>query len=70
MSLERFTQAQARIWPVPLDEIRAGRKESHWMWFVFPQLRGLGRSATAQHYGLSISTRPAPILRTPFWGRG
>ncbi|WP_397543105.1 DUF1810 domain-containing protein [Roseovarius salis] len=53
MNLERFTEAQARIWPAPLKEIRAGRKESHWMWFVFPQLRGLGRSATAQRYGLA-----------------
>ena len=53
MSLERFVEAQARVWPAPLEEIRAGRKESHWMWFVFPQLRGLGRSATAQHYGLA-----------------
>ncbi len=53
MSLERFTEAQARVWPAPLEEIRAGRKESHWMWFVFPQLKGLGRSATAQHYGVA-----------------
>lgn len=53
MSLERFTEAQARIWPAPLDEIRAGRKTSHWMWFVFPQLKGLGRSPTALHYGIA-----------------
>jgi uncharacterized protein (DUF1810 family) len=53
MSLERFVAAQARVWPAPLAEIRAGRKESHWMWFVFPQLRGLGRSATARHYGIA-----------------
>lgn len=53
MSLERFTEAQARVWPAPLEEIRAGRKTSHWMWFVFPQLRGLGRSHMAQHYGIA-----------------
>ncbi len=52
MNLERFTEAQARVWPAPLEEIRRGRKESHWMWFVFPQLKGLGRSATAQHFGI------------------
>lgn len=52
MNLERFTEAQDRVWPAPLEEIRRGRKESHWMWFVFPQLKGLGRSATAQHYGI------------------
>ena len=52
MSLERFVDAQARVWPAPLEEIRRGRKESHWMWFVFPQRKGLGRSATAQHFGI------------------
>lgn len=53
MDLDRFMTAQDRIWPTPLTEIRAGRKESHWMWFVWPQLRGLGRSATAERYGIA-----------------
>lgn len=53
MSLERFIEAQARIWPAPLEEVRAGRKTSHWMWFVFPQLKGLGRSPMAQHYAIN-----------------
>lgn len=53
MTLERFTEAQARVWPAPLEEIRAGAKRRHWMWFVWPQLRGLGRSQMAQHYGLA-----------------
>ena len=53
LSLERFTDAQDGIWPKPLEEIRAGRKASRWMWFVWPQLRGLGRSATAEHYGIA-----------------
>ena len=50
--LERFVQAQERVYSDVLAELRAGRKESHWMWFVFPQIRGLGRSATAEYYGI------------------
>lgn len=50
--LERFRTAQARSFPGALAEIRRGRKTSHWMWYIFPQLRGLGYSSTAQYYGL------------------
>jgi uncharacterized protein (DUF1810 family) len=52
-ALDRFLTAQAPIYPAVLRELRAGRKESHWMWFVFPQLRGLGRSSTAERYGIA-----------------
>ncbi|RUP04029.1 MAG: DUF1810 domain-containing protein [Mycobacterium sp.] len=51
--LQRFVDAQARVYDAVLDELRAGRKRSHWMWFVFPQLRGLGSSPTADHYGIA-----------------
>lgn len=68
MSLARFIEAQARIWPAPLEEIRRGRKESHWMWFVFPQLRGLGRSATAQHYGIADLAEARAYLADPDLG--
>jgi uncharacterized protein (DUF1810 family) len=51
--LERFVTAQAPVFETVLAELRAGRKRSHWMWFVFPQLRGLGQSSTAQFYGIS-----------------
>jgi uncharacterized protein (DUF1810 family) len=51
-SLDRFVQAQADVWDDVVTELRAGRKTSHWMWFVFPQLASLGRSATAKYYGL------------------
>jgi uncharacterized protein (DUF1810 family) len=50
--LDRFVEAQAPVFDQIRRELQAGRKRSHWMWFVFPQLRGLGRSATALHYGL------------------
>jgi len=51
--LQRFVDAQDRVYPTVLDELRGGRKRSHWSWFVFPQLRGLGRSQTALRYGIS-----------------
>ncbi|OBI16305.1 calpastatin [Mycobacterium sp. E2327] len=51
--LKRFVDAQAPVYRDVVDELRAGRKRSHWMWFVFPQLRGLGSSPTALHYGIS-----------------
>lgn len=50
--LERFVQAQAPVWPQVRDELSRGRKTSHWMWFVFPQLKALGRSGTAKFYGI------------------
>jgi uncharacterized protein (DUF1810 family) len=51
--LERFVDAQTSVYPDVLSELRQGRKRSHWMWFIFPQLAGLGNSAMAQRYALS-----------------
>ena len=51
--LDRFVTAQAPVFRIAIAELRAGRKQSHWMWFIFPQLKGLGMSATAQHYGIA-----------------
>jgi len=51
--LERFVTAQATVFPAVLTELKAGRKRTHWMWFVFPQLRGLGRSSMATFYGIA-----------------
>ena len=51
-NLERFVRAQAPTYQQALLELRAGEKRSHWMWFVFPQLRGLGLSSMAQFYGI------------------
>jgi uncharacterized protein (DUF1810 family) len=50
--LERFTSAQADIYGQALAELRSGQKRTHWMWFIFPQLEGLGHSATAMHYAI------------------
>ena len=51
--LDRFVEAQDPVYGQVLTELNAGRKRSHWMWFVFPQLAGLGRSATAQFYAIA-----------------
>jgi uncharacterized protein (DUF1810 family) len=51
--LERFVTAQAAVFPAVLAELKAGRKRTHWMWFVFPQLRGLGHSAMSAFYGIA-----------------
>jgi uncharacterized protein (DUF1810 family) len=53
VSLERFVQAQEGVYPRALAELKAGRKQSHWMWFIFPQVAGLGHSAMAQHYAIA-----------------
>jgi uncharacterized protein (DUF1810 family) len=51
--LERFAAAQAPVFAAVLAELKAGRKRTHWMWFVFPQLRGLGQSRMATYYGIA-----------------
>ncbi|WP_211874280.1 DUF1810 domain-containing protein [Plastoroseomonas arctica] len=51
-ALHRFVEAQDPVMAAVEAELRAGRKRSHWMWFVFPQLRALGHSATALHFGM------------------
>lgn len=66
--LERFVDAQARIYEQALEELRAGRKESHWMWFVFPQLAGLGRSRMAQFYGIKGGSEARAYLTHPLLG--
>jgi uncharacterized protein (DUF1810 family) len=58
-TLQRFLDAQEAAYPTALAEIQRGRKQSHWMWYIFPQLQGLGYSPTAHHYGL----RGAPEAR-------
>ncbi|MDH2327545.1 DUF1810 domain-containing protein [Cereibacter sp. SYSU M97828] len=68
MSLTRFTKAQEGVWPTALAELRAGQKETHWMWFIFPQLRGLGRSETARFYGIADMAEARAYLADPVLG--
>lgn len=63
--LARFVDAQDRVYPAVLAELRAGRKQSHWIWFVFPQLRGLGRSPTAQRFGVASLAEAQAYLNHP-----
>lgn len=66
--LERFVAAQAPVWDDVQAELRAGRKRTHWMWFVFPQLAALGRSATARHYGIAGREEARAYLAHPVLG--
>jgi ADP-ribosylglycohydrolase len=52
-SLEKFVDAQERMYEIALAEVKSGKKQSHWIWYIFPQLEGLGHSAYAQRYGIS-----------------
>ncbi|HEV2815864.1 MAG TPA: DUF1810 domain-containing protein [Allosphingosinicella sp.] len=60
--LERFVTAQEGVYPRALAELRQGRKQSHWMWFVFPQLAGLGRSETARFYAIQSAAEARAYL--------
>lgn len=67
--LERFVRAQeGGVYAEALGELREGRKRTHWMWFVFPQVAGLGRSATAQHYAVSGVAEARAYLAHPVLG--
>jgi uncharacterized protein (DUF1810 family) len=61
--LQRFVDAQERVYPEVLDELRAGRKRSHWIWFIFPQIVGLGSSPTAARYAISSLDEARAYLR-------
>lgn len=52
-TVERFVKAQNLVYPIALKEIRNGKKRSHWMWYMFPQLRGLGVSSISRYYGIT-----------------
>jgi uncharacterized protein (DUF1810 family) len=68
--LDRFVRAQdaGGTFDRALDELRSGRKQSHWMWFVFPQIAGLGSSATARHYAIASLDEAVAYLRHPVLG--
>jgi uncharacterized protein (DUF1810 family) len=66
--LARFVAAQDGVYPAALAELKRGHKTSHWMWFVFPQLRGLGRSATALHFGIASLAEARAYLAHPLLG--
>ena len=67
--LNRFLDAQEQEYPTAPKEIRNGRKTSHWMWYIFPQLQGLGRSHYAHFYGLSGLKEAQAYLQHPVLGK-
>ena len=66
--LARFVEAQESDYACALAEIRNGRKRSHWMWYIFPQLEGLGHSTTAQFYGIKGADEAKAFLAHPILG--
>jgi uncharacterized protein (DUF1810 family) len=68
-NLERFVEAQKDCYEVARSELRAGRKRSHWMWFIFPQIRGLAHSDMSQLYAISGLVEAAAFLDHPILGR-
>ena len=67
--LDKFVRAQQRDYAAALSEIRSGRKRSHWMWYIFPQIQGLGMSSTAQFYGIKDLEQAKDFLDHPYLGR-
>ena len=67
-SLQRFLDAQAGVYQDALAELARGRKTSHWMWFIFPQLKGLGHSETARYFGIASREEARAYLEHPVLG--
>ncbi|RYY40582.1 MAG: DUF1810 domain-containing protein [Chitinophagaceae bacterium] len=68
-NLERFINAQDHQYPQALAEVQRGRKTSHWMWYIFPQVKGLGASDMAHHYGIRNIDEAAAYLHHPVLGK-
>ena len=66
--LARFVQAQERDYEQALSEIQSGRKQSHWMWYIFPQFEGLGRTSTSMRYAIKSAAEAEAYLRHPVLG--
>lgn len=67
-NLNRFVEAQSNIYGQVVEELRQGRKTSHWMWYIFPQIKGLGHSATAMYYSISSLDEATQYLNHPVLG--
>jgi uncharacterized protein (DUF1810 family) len=66
--LNRFIEAQEQIYTQALTEIKSGKKQSHWMWYIFPQIKGLGHSSTSQFYGINNIVEAKEYLIHPLLG--
>ena len=68
-NLNRFASAQERDYATAFEEIKQGRKRSHWMWYIFPQIKGLGYSEMARHYAIADLTEAEAFLHHPVLGQ-
>lgn len=68
IDLSRFIEAHKRSYATALQEIRNGRKTSHWMWYIFPQMSGLGKSPTSQYYAIKSREEAVAFIRDPYLG--
>ena len=66
--LDRFVEAQERVYADVLDELRSGRKDTHWVWFIFPQIAGLGHSSMSQRYAITSLGEARAYLERPVLG--
>jgi uncharacterized protein (DUF1810 family) len=69
INLQRFLDAQATDYAQALAEVKAGRKRSHWMWYIFPQIQGLGFSSTSTHYAIRDLAEATAYLQHPILGK-
>ncbi|MCO5249779.1 MAG: DUF1810 domain-containing protein [Chitinophagales bacterium] len=69
INLSRFITAQERDYFIALEEIKRGRKQSHWMWYIFPQIKGLGHSSISQYYGIIDLEEAQEYLNHPVLGQ-
>ena len=67
--LSRFVDAQAPVFKTVMEELRAGCKKTHWMWFIFPQLSGLGRSSMSQYFGIKDLNQAERYVSDPLLGK-
>lgn len=68
-NLQRFVDAQQHVIASVIAELKQGRKRGHWIWFIFPQLKGLGHSANSEFFGISSAQEAAAYLQHPVLGR-
>lgn len=66
--LQRFLIAQEKDYATALEEVKQGRKKSHWMWYIFPQIQGLGFSETSRHYAIKDRSEAAAYMKHPLLG--
>ena len=69
LEITRFVEAHKHSYQSALKEVRNGRKISHWMWYIFPQIRGLGHSSTSRYYAIQSLDEAAAFLQDPYLGR-